>query len=100
LVPVQIVEFQAVPITDGRGLNPKLQNPWMLSHPPLLFIGYAGFTIPFALALGALLAKRHDSEWVVGARPWVMISWLFLGAGILLGAIWAYVELAFGGYWA
>jgi len=85
---------------DGMGLNPMLQDPWMISHPPTLFIGYAGFTVPFALAVGALIARRTDEKWTSLARPWVMFSWLFLGIGILLGAKWAYVELGWGGYWA
>ena len=89
-----------VPVADGRGLNPMLQDPGMIIHPPILFVGYAGFTIPFALLVAALAAKRSDDEWLARARPWVIGSWLFLGAGILLGAQWAYVELGWGGYWA
>jgi cytochrome c-type biogenesis protein CcmF len=89
-----------VPVADGRGLNPMLQDPGMIIHPPILFVGYAGFTIPFALLVAALIAKRSDDEWLAKARPWVIWSWLFLGAGILLGAQWAYVELGWGGYWA
>ena len=87
-------------VFDGQGMNPMLQNPLMISHPPVLFIGYAGFTIPFALLIGVLLAGRADNDWVTVARPWVLVSWLFLGAGIILGAAWAYVELGWGGYWA
>jgi cytochrome c-type biogenesis protein CcmF len=85
---------------DGHGLNPMLQDPGMIAHPPILFIGYAGFTMPFALLLGALVTRRLDSTWLDRARPWVLVSWIFLGAGILLGAQWAYVELGWGGYWA
>jgi cytochrome c-type biogenesis protein CcmF len=85
---------------DGYGLNPLLQNPGMIIHPPTLFIGYVGFTIPFAFALASLLADRSDSLWIVRTRLWVVVSWLFLGVGILLGAEWAYVELGWGGYWA
>ena len=85
---------------DGRGLNPMLQDPGMIAHPPILFVGYAGFTMPFALLIGALVTRRLDSTWLDRARPWVLVSWIFLGAGILLGAQWAYVELGWGGYWA
>ena len=87
-------------VLDGQGMNPMLQDPLMISHPPILFVGYAGFTVPFALMLGALLVGRADSAWAAAARPWVMVSWLFLGVGIILGAMWAYVELGWGGYWA
>jgi cytochrome c-type biogenesis protein CcmF len=89
-----------VPVADGRGLNPMLQDPGMIIHPPILFVGYAGFTIPFALLVASLIAKRSDDNWLARARPWIIWSWLFLGAGILLGAQWAYVELGWGGYWA
>jgi cytochrome c-type biogenesis protein CcmF len=85
---------------DGRGLNPMLQDPGMIWHPPLLFLGYAGFTIPFALLLGALVAGRKDNEWLLATRRWTLFSWLALSIGILLGAQWAYVELGWGGYWA
>jgi cytochrome c-type biogenesis protein CcmF len=90
----------AVVPTDGQGLNPMLQDPAMIAHPPLLFLGYAGYTFPFALIVGALLARRRDSDWLVALRPWSIVSWLFLSIGILLGAQWAYVELGWGGYWA
>ena len=85
---------------DGRGLNPLLQDPAMIAHPPVLFLGYAGFTMPFALLIGALVAGRRDNQWIVGTRRWTIASWLFLTAGILLGAQWAYIELGWGGYWA
>jgi cytochrome c-type biogenesis protein CcmF len=85
---------------DGRGLNPMLQDPWMIAHPPLLFLGYAGYTIPFVMMIGALLARRRDSEWLAAMRPWAIVSWLFLSVGILMGAQWAYLELGWGGYWA
>ena len=90
----------AVVPADGHGLNPLLQDPAMIAHPPVLFLGYAGFTIPFALLIGALVANRRDNEWLAGARRWIIASWLFLTAGIILGAQWAYVELGWGGYWA
>jgi cytochrome c-type biogenesis protein CcmF len=85
---------------DGYGLNPLLQNPGMVIHPPTLFIGYVGLTIPYAFALAALLVGRSDSDWIKHTRVWTVVSWFFLGIGILLGAEWAYVELGWGGYWA
>ena len=85
---------------DGHGLNPLLQDPAMIAHPPVLVLGYAGYTIPFALLIGAMVAGRRDNQWLAGTRRWLLASWLFLTAGILLGAQWAYVELGWGGYWA
>jgi cytochrome c-type biogenesis protein CcmF len=85
---------------DGRGLNPQLQHWAMVLHPPTLFLGYAGFAVPFAIVVGALLARRTDNAWIAQTRRWVIAAWLFLGAGIALGAWWAYVELGWGGYWA
>jgi cytochrome c-type biogenesis protein CcmF len=87
-------------ITDGHGLNPMLQDPGMIAHPPTLFFGYAGFTIPFAMMVAALASGRRDDKWIDGIRRWTLVSWLFLTVGILLGAQWAYVELGWGGYWA
>jgi len=81
-------------------MNPMLQDWAMIAHPPLLFLGYAGLTVPFAVAMGALVAGRGDNLWVARARRWTLASWLFLTAGIVLGAEWAYVELGWGGYWA
>lgn len=85
---------------EGLGLNPLLENPGMIYHPPTLFIGYAVYTIPFAYAIAALATGRLGSGWVRGIRLWSLFAWLFLGVGILLGAQWAYVELGWGGYWA
>lgn len=85
---------------EGIGLNPLLENPGMIYHPPTLFIGYAVYTIPFAYAIAALATGRLGSGWVRGIRLWSLFAWLFLGIGILLGAQWAYVELGWGGYWA
>ena len=85
---------------DGRGLNPQLQDIGMIIHPPLLFIGYAGYTMPFALMIGTLIAGPKDNRWLAPIRKWLLLSWMFLGAGIILGAWWAYVELGWGGYWA
>jgi cytochrome c-type biogenesis protein CcmF len=85
---------------DGRGLNPQLQHWAMSIHPPMLFMGYAGFAIPFAIMMGALAAGKDANGWAGQMRRWVIVPWLFLGAGIMLGAWWAYVELGWGGYWA
>ncbi|HET8652587.1 MAG TPA: heme lyase CcmF/NrfE family subunit [Gaiellaceae bacterium] len=85
---------------DGAGLNPSLQNPYMLAHPPMLYLGFVGLTIPFAFALGALAARRTDELWIVVTRRWTLVAWTFLGFGQLLGAHWAYVEVGWGGYFA
>lgn len=84
---------------DGRGLNPLLRNPGMIFHPPLLFLGFAGFTIPAACALAASLAGEAKS-WVKLCRNWNILAWVFLTAGIILGGWWSYMELGWGGYWA
>ena len=94
------VEFAGQIPLDGRGLNPALQDPGMIAHPPLLFTGYAGFAIPFAVMFGVLVAGRVDNHWLSLIRRWTLFSWLFLTAGIILGAWWAYIELGWGGYWA
>jgi cytochrome c-type biogenesis protein CcmF len=85
--------------TDGNGLNPLLQYPEMVIHPPNLYSGYTGFTIPFAFALGALLARYPGEKWIHLTRKWTMIAWMFQSAGIVLGAHWAYAVLGWGGYW-
>src|SRR5437867_5347820 len=90
---------QAAP-ADGAGLNPSLQNPYMMIHPPCLYLGYVGLTIPFAFAMGALLARRTDELWIVATRRWTLVAWTALGVGQLLGAHWAYVEVGWGGYYA
>jgi cytochrome c-type biogenesis protein CcmF len=94
--------FDRLPFTppDGRGLNPQLQNPGMVIHPPMLYLGYIGITIPFAYAIAALLSRRLDTGWVHAIRRWSLVAWLFLAIGITLGMWWAYVELGWGGYWA
>src|SRR5437868_2907242 len=94
--------FHRLPYTplDGSGLNPQLQNPGMVFHPPMLYLGYISITIPFAFAIAALLSKRVDADWLVAIRKWTLLSWLFLSIGICLGMWWAYVELGWGGYWA
>src|SRR3954462_3531071 len=85
---------------DGAGLNPSLQNPYMAIHPPMLYLGYVGLTVPFAFAMGALLSRRTDERWIVATRRWTLAAWAFLGVGQLLGAHWAYVEIGWGGYYA
>ena len=85
---------------DGRGLNPLLQYPEMVIHPPMLYLGYTGFTVPFAFAMAALLGRYPGEKWIHITRRWTMIAWGFLGIGILLGAHWAYAVLGWGGYWA
>jgi cytochrome c-type biogenesis protein CcmF len=88
------------PPPDGRGLNPLLRNPWMAAHPPMLYLGFVGMSIPFALAVAALVSGRLDETWVVLARRWVLVAWMFLSVGLLFGAKWSYVVLGWGGYWA
>jgi cytochrome c-type biogenesis protein CcmF len=85
---------------DGDGLTPSLQNPYMVAHPPMLYLGYVGLTIPFAFAMGALLSGRTDERWIAATRRWTLAAWAFLGVGQLLGAHWAYVEVGWGGYYA
>jgi cytochrome c-type biogenesis protein CcmF len=85
---------------DGVGLNPLLQHPSMMIHPPMLYSGYVAFTIPFAFAVGALLARRLDASWIRATRRFALIAWALLGFGLLLGARWSYTELGWGGYWA
>jgi cytochrome c-type biogenesis protein CcmF len=85
---------------DGSGLTPSLQNPYMVAHPPMLYLGYVGLSIPFAFAAGAMLSGRTDERWIVATRRWTLAAWAFLGFGQLLGAHWAYVEVGWGGYYA
>ncbi len=92
-------DTQTAPI-DGAGLTPSLQNPYMVAHPPMLYLGYVGLSIPFAFAAGALLSGRPDERWIVATRRWTLAAWTFLGFGQLLGAHWAYVEVGWGGYYA
>jgi cytochrome c-type biogenesis protein CcmF len=103
LVLVTFVEspFATGPMRpDGVGLNPQLKSYWMMIHPPFLYLGYVGFTIPFAFAVAALATRRTGGLWYRTTRRWTLFSWFFLGIGILLGAYWAYIELGWGGYWA
>src|SRR5271168_2890110 len=84
---------------DGFGLNPLLQYPEMVAHPPMLYLGYVGFSVPFAFALGALMMRYPGEKWIHITRRWTMVTWLFLTCGIFLGAHWAYSVLGWGGYW-
>jgi cytochrome c-type biogenesis protein CcmF len=85
---------------DGSGLNPLLQSPGMMIHPPLLYTGFVGFSIPFAFAMAALLSKELGSAWLAATRRWTLFAWSALSIGIVLGGAWAYTELGWGGYWA
>jgi cytochrome c-type biogenesis protein CcmF len=85
---------------DGYGLNPMLQNPGMVFHPPSLYVGFVGFTIPYAFAMAALISRQIGDVWIRSTRRWLIFAWFFLTMGNLLGANWAYVELGWGGYWA
>ena len=84
---------------DGNGLNPLLQYPEMVIHPPMLYLGYVGFSVPFAFALGALMMRYPGEKWIRITRVWTMVTWLFLTCGIFLGMHWAYAVLGWGGYW-
>jgi cytochrome c-type biogenesis protein CcmF len=84
---------------DGLGLNPLLQNRWMASHPPSLYLGYVGWTVPFAFAVAALTTGRLGTEWLVAIRKWSLVAFMFLTIGNLMGAHWAYIELGWGGFW-
>ena len=92
-------EMTSIP-ADGNGLNPLLQSPGMVIHPPLLYTGFVGFSIPFAFGIAALLAGRFDDSWFTSTRRWTLFAWSALSTGIVLGGAWAYTELGWGGYWA
>jgi len=94
--------FETVQVTpaDGTGLNPLLQHPVMIIHPPMLYTGYVALTVPFAFAIGALVSRRIDAAWIRSTRRFSLIAWVFLTFGIVLGARWSYTELGWGGYWA
>jgi cytochrome c-type biogenesis protein CcmF len=91
----------AFPLTplDGQGLNPLLRHPGMIIHPPMLYLGFVGFVIPYAFAIAALVTRRPDDEWIRTTRSWTMIGWLFLSLGLILGGRWAYDVLGWGGFW-
>jgi cytochrome c-type biogenesis protein CcmF len=90
---------QFPPPADGRDLNPLLQDPGMVIHPPMLYMGYVGFSVAFAFAIAAMLGGRVDAAWTRWARPWTIAAWCFLTVGIALGSAWAYYELGWGGWW-
>lgn len=94
--------FKLYPVVpaDGRGLNPLLQNYWMVIHPVMLYLGYVGLAVPFAFGVAALMSKQLGNQWVRTVRRWTLIPWMFLSVGILMGSQWAYLELGWGGYWA
>src|ERR1700723_3707444 len=104
---VMLLVFAAPPFSiqpgpvaaDGFGLNPLLQYPEMVIHPPMLYLGYVGFSVPFAFALGALMMRYPGEKWIHITRRWTMVTWLFLTCGIFMGAHWAYSVLGWGGYW-
>lgn len=93
-------ERTPVPVSEGYGLNPMLQNPGMVIHPITIFLGYVGFAVPFAFAMAALITRQTGDEWIKVTRRWSVIAWMFLSLGNLYGAQWAYVELGWGGFWA
>ncbi|OQA47571.1 MAG: Cytochrome c-type biogenesis protein CcmF [Chloroflexi bacterium ADurb.Bin325] len=90
----------AIVPSDGQGLNPQLQNYWMVLHPIGLYLGFVGMTVPFAFAVAALITGQLGNAWIKMIRKWTLVPWLFLSIGILLGSQWAYIELGWGGYWA
>jgi len=92
-------ETLAHPPSEGAGLEPLLRHPAMMIHPPMLYTGYVAFSIPFAFAIGALITRKTDADWIRSTRRFALIAWAFLGTGILLGALWSYTELGWGGYW-
>jgi len=94
------LDLQGVIPLEGRGLNHLLQHPAMAIHPPALYLGFIGFSVPFAFAMGGLILGKMDNEWVMTTRRWTLIAWYFLSAGLILGGQWAYEELGWGGFWA
>jgi cytochrome c-type biogenesis protein CcmF len=102
LLVFAVSPFDTLPIApqEGAGLNPLLRHPSMMIHPPMLYSGYTLWAVPFAFAVGALIVRRVDAEWIGATRRFALGAWLFLGVGILLGARWSYAELGWGGYWA
>ncbi len=94
------LELQTVIPAEGRGLNPLLQNPAMAIHPPSLYLGFIGFSVPFAFAMGGLIRGKMDNEWVLTTRRWTLMAWYFLSSGLILVGQWAYEELGWGGFWA
>src|SRR5258706_12348463 len=85
---------------DGRGLNPLLEDTGMITHPVALYLGFTGFTVPFAFAMAALIIGRTGDEWITITRRWTIVAWYFLSLGLLIGGWWSYHVLGWGGYWA
>ncbi len=88
------------PTMDGEGLHPLLMNPWMALHPPALYLGFVGFSVPFAFVVAALVQRDMDRDWLLGVRRWMLVAWVFLSVGNVFGMVWAYEELGWGGFWA
>jgi len=84
---------------DGSGLNPLLQDPGLAIHPPLLYMGYVGYSLAFSMAVAALISGKIDRDWARALKPWSLLSWSFLTLGIAMGSLWAYYELGWGGWW-
>ncbi len=101
-VPRMFAPAGTIPVTpaDGQGLNPLLRHPGMILHPPMLYLGFVAFVIPFAFAIAALVTGRSDDRWIRLTRRWTLVAWLFLSLGLVLGMRWAYDVLGWGGYWA
>ncbi len=99
--PFQMVSSggQVTAMPDGRGLNPLLQHPMMRIHPPFLYLGYVGFSVPFAFAMASLITRQKGDQWIATTRIWTMVTWLFQTCGVMLGGRWAYAVLGWGGYW-
>src|SRR5205085_6243652 len=93
------LEGSITAVQDGNGLNPLLQYPAMAIHPPLLYLGYVGFAVPFAFAIASLITRQPGDSWIATTRRWTLVTWLFQSTGIMLGAAWAYHVLGWGGYW-
>lgn len=93
--------FERLPVVpaEGNGLNPLLRHPGMIIHPPMLYLGYVGFIVPYSFAMGALISGKMDETWIRTTRRWSLIAWMFLGLGLILGGRWAYDVLGWGGYW-
>ena len=94
--PFELLPF---PAAEGRSLNPLLQDPGLIIHPPMLYMGYVGFSVAFSFAMAALLGGKLDAAWARWSRPWTLAAWMFLTGGIALGSWWAYYELGWGGWW-
>lgn len=97
--PFEFIKADFIP-PDGNGLNPLLQNPYMAVHPPMLYLGFTLFSIPYAFCMAALVSRELSNEWIHVTRRWTLVAWAILTAGIVMGGFWAYIELGWGGFWA